>query len=63
MAELSLLGYIASLFDIHVDTLLRGGVPLMGGPFGPSVSRSPAVTPQEKAGRPMGPSTLLCTDP
>ena len=28
----------------------------MGGPFGPSVSRSPEVTPQEKAGRPMGPS-------
>ena len=44
--------------------LLRlGGVPLMGGPFGPSVSRSPEVTPQEKAGRPMGPSTLQCTDP
>ena len=31
----------------------------MGGPQGPSVSRSPGATPQEKAGRPMGPSTPL----
>ena len=35
----------------------------MGGPFGPSISRSPGVTLQEKAGRPMGPSTLLCEFP
>ena len=35
----------------------------MGGPFGPSVSRSPGVTLQEKAGRPMGPSTLWCEFP
>ena len=40
-----------------------GGVPLMGGPSGPSVSRSPGVTLQEKAGRPMGPSTLRCEFP
>ena len=38
-------------------------VPLMGGPQGPSVSRSPGAAPQKKAGRPMGPSTPLCTDP
>ena len=35
----------------------------MGGPFGPSVSRSPGVTLQEKAGWPMGPSTLRCEFP
>ena len=32
----------------------------MGGPTGPSVSRSPGVSPQKKAGRPMGPSTPQC---
>ena len=35
----------------------------MGGPSGPSVSRSPGVTLQEKAGRHMGPSTLRCEFP
>ena len=35
-------------------------VPLMGGPQGPSVSRSPETAPQKMAGRPMGPSTPLC---
>ena len=35
-------------------------VPLMGGPQGPSVSRSLEVSPQKKAGRPMGPSTPRC---
>ena len=35
-------------------------VPLMGGPQGPSVSRSPGTAPQKRAGRPMGPSTPLC---
>ena len=33
----------------------------MGGPQGPSVSRSPGVTPQNRPGRPMGPSTPLCS--
>ena len=33
----------------------------MGGPQGPSVSRSPGVSPQKKAGRPMGPSTPRCS--
>ena len=33
----------------------------MGGPQGPSVSRSPEVSPQKKAGRPMGPSTPRCS--
>ena len=35
-------------------------VPLMGGPQGPSVSRSPGTAPQKRAGWPMGPSTPLC---
>ena len=37
----------------------RGG----GGFSNPSVPRSPGATLQEKAGRPMGPSTLLCKFP
>ena len=35
----------------------------MGGFSNPSVPRSPGVTLQEKAGRPMGPSTLQCEFP
>ena len=37
-----------------------GAVTLVGGSSDPSVPRSPGVTFQEKAGRPMGPSTLRC---
>ena len=33
----------------------------MGGPQGPPVSRSPGVSPQKKAGRPIGPSTPRCS--
>ena len=33
----------------------------MGGPQGPSLSSSPEVSPQKKAGRPMGPSTPRCS--
>ena len=43
---------------IHVDSSAPRGHSLDGGTIGPLVSRSPEVTPQEKAGRPMGPSTL-----
>ena len=35
-----------------------GAVPVVGGSLDPSVPRSPGVTFQEKAGRPVGPSTL-----
>ena len=37
------------------------GVPLMGRTFVPSVSRSPGVTPQKKAGGPMSLSTQWCS--
>ena len=48
--------------QIFLLMLLRfRSVPLMGGPQGPSVSRSPGVSPQKKAGRPMGPSTPRCS--
>ena len=40
-----------------------GAVTVVGGSSDPSVPRSPGVTLQEKAGRPMGPSTLQCEFP
>ena len=40
-----------------------GAVTMVGGSSNPSVPWSPGVTLQEKAGRPMGPSTLRCEFP
>ena len=40
-----------------------GAVTMVGGSPDPSVPWSPGVTLQEKAGRPMGPSTLRCEFP
>ena len=40
-----------------------GAVTMVGGSSDPSVPWSPGVTLQEKAGRPMGPSTLRCESP
>ena len=54
-----LLGYIVPIFLMLILKRSRS-VPLMGGPPGPSVSRSPGTAPQKRAGRPMGPSTPLC---
>ena len=54
-----LLGYIVNVALMLILKRSRS-VPLMGGPQGPSVSRSPGTAPQKKAGRPMGPSTPLC---
>ena len=47
----------------YVVIALLGAVTLVGGSSDPSVPRSPGVTLQEKAGRPMGPSTLRCEFP
>ena len=59
MPSLYLLGY-----TVYSDFLVGTDAPqectLDGGPQGPSVSRSPGVSPQKRAGQPMGPSTPLC---
>ena len=59
----SLLGFVQ--FVWHVVQVLRrwGAVTMVGGSSDPSVPWSPGVTLQEKAGRPMGPSTLRCEFP
>ena len=54
-----LLGYNVYFVFMLMLKRLRS-VPLMGGLPCPSVSRSPEAAPQERAGRPMGPSTPRC---
>ena len=54
-----LLGYNVYLVFMLMLKRLRS-VPLMGGLPCPSVSRSPEAAPQERAARPMGPSTPRC---
>ena len=56
----TLLGYLFICLARCLGIAPLGAVTMVGGSSDPSVPWSPGVTLQEKAGRPMGPSTLRC---
>ena len=56
----TLLGYLFICLARCLGVAPLGAVTMVGGSSDPSVPWSPGVTLQEKAGRPMGPSTLRC---
>ena len=59
----NLLGSQCLVWHLCVVIAPPGAVTMVGGSLDPSVPWSPGVTLQEKAGRPMGPSTLRCEFP
>ena len=59
----NLLGSQCFVWHLCVVIAPLGAVTMVGGSSDPSVPWSPGVTFQEKAGRPMGPSTLRCEFP